>query len=265
METHNRDIDTAIELHAKPELNNQVDKKVQQIFFPLNLMQILLLNPMYHIKNNFIYPNNCFNKFMLVSSAVFFVTIYFFCLLEVMLDDNFLRYCSVNFLIFTSTFEVHFKSFGFIMNSTIHFIYSKKSVLFVLYFQEVHRFLSNSADIKRSIISNWISVASIFMFFFMIVTYDNIFFYKPPWNMILFKLILATQDSNLIYIIRLMRLLTDAVKLWNIQLLLIQRNGCCKLQTVKMFQAYDQILKCYNIVRSIYQVPVSFYWLFCSP
>lgn len=257
METLNEISDTAVGINIKPELSNKVDKEVQQIFFPLNLMQIILLNPKYYIKNNFIHPNNCFNKFISVSGAISFTTLYIHILLDMMLDENLRRYTPVNFVVFASIFTILFKCLGFIINSTIHFMYSKKSVLFVLYFQEVHRFLSNAADVKRCIIINWMSVAAIFIFFIIAVTYDYVMFFKPPWNIVLYKLIFAAQDSNLIYAIRLMKFLTDKVKLWNIHLLRIQQNGSCRLQTKKMFQAYDQTLKCYNIVRNIYQLLVS--------
>lgn len=251
----NRNSDTEIGINVKPESNNKVNKEVQRIFFPMNLMQILVLNPKYRIRNNFINPNNCFNKFILLCGALLFLASHIHHILDIVLDVNVRRYSQIRFLIFATTFDVSFNCLGFVMNLTVNLIHSKKSVLFVLHFQEVHRFLSYNTSCI--ILRNWLSVASIFAFYIFITVYDNFFILKPPWKTALFKIILVSIDANLIYALRLIALLTCEIELWNYQLSLVQKNGCSKLRAAKLFQAYDKIFKCYKLIKNIYQLPVS--------
>lgn len=237
--------------------NNKLDKEVFQMLRPLNLMQILLLNPKYHIKNNLINPNNCLNKFILISGAVMFLITYIYRIMEIILDDNFRRYSTTDFLMFASIFDFFYRCMGFFMNFMINFSQTKTEVLFVLYFQEVHRFIHNKTCLKSFIMRSWMGVAALFGFYIIFLTYVYVLFLRPPWNVMFYILIMVTLDSNLIYAIRLIKLLTNKVVLWNIKFLLIRKNGCSKQEITKMLKAYVQILKCYNFIVNIYQIRVS--------
>lgn len=257
MDILNRNIDNEIGISNEMDLNNQIDEEVQRIFLPLNLMQIVLLNPKYQIKNNYINPNAWFNKFILIGGVIMFMTTYIYRFLEIMLDENIRRYSSIAFLRFASYFDFSFKCVGFIMTFIVNFLKSEKSVLFVLNFQEVHRFLFSEASLKRFIIRSWVTIASIFGFYIFIVSYVYFCFFKPPLNVLLYIAFMVTLDSNLVYAIGLNRLLLDKVQLWNVQLSFIWNNGGSKQDIARMFEAYVQILNCYKIITSVYQLPVS--------
>lgn len=254
---NNNNIDNEIEINVGTNLNNQIDKEVQRIFLPLNLMQIVLLNPKYHLKNNHINPNNWLNKFILIGGATTFLTTYIYRIVEIILDENFRRYSKIVFLNFASIFDFSFKCVGFIMTFIVNYYQSKNCVLFVLNFQEVHRFLNSEDNLKSFIMRTWMSVASIFAYYIVILSYEYFCFLKPPLNVLFYVAFMATLDSNSIYAIRLSGLLTDKIKLWNIQLLCIQNNGGSKLEIARMFDSYVRILKCYKIVTNVYQLPVS--------
>ena len=238
-------------------VNYKIDKDVQQILLPLSTFQMLTFNPKYRIKNNVLQPNDYLNKFITSSGAIMFVTSLIYRLLEIFLDDNFKRYGTIHFLFFASIFDFIFRFSGFIMNLIINFIYTNTSVLFILHLQEVHRFLNNVASSRRFIIRSWTSVGATVGYYIVIAVYMYLVLLKPPWNIVLNFCLLMTLDSNVVYAIRSMTLLTDKVVLWNEQLLMLRENGCAKEQSKKMFQSYVQILKCYKIITIIYQLPVS--------
>ena len=246
-----------IQINDKTVTKNLIDVEVQRIFRPLTVMQTVTLNPKYHIKNNFINPNNSYNKLILISGLITFLTTYTHRIVEIILDETFRRYLTIKFEMFASIFDFVWRLFGFTMNFFFNWIHSKNSVLFILHFQDVHRFLKNDVSTKRFIIRSWMIVSAIFGFHILELTYVYIVFNRPPWNVMFYLLCLVTLDTNLIYTITSMNLLTDKVELWNVKLLLVWKNGCSKEESQGMFQAFDQIFKCYDIVRKMYQQPVS--------
>ena len=257
MEILDRNRINIIEIRDKSALQNHIDIEIHRIFLPLDVMQMLVLRPKYHIRNNLINPNNYLNNFIVLVGTLMFLITYIWRIVEVFLDDFMIRYSTVNFLLFGSLFDFIYRCIGFIMNMLIIFTQSKNSVTFVLYFQEVHRFLKDKSNIKAFILRSWIGVAFYLGYYVFIFVYLYVFFLKPPWRLIVYVLIAVTFDANLIYVIRLSKLLTDKVVLWNIQLFLIKKNGCNKENIVKMISVYDKILKCYKIIIDMYRYPVS--------
>lgn len=236
--------------------SNFLDKDVQSMLLPLNLMQILSLNPKYNIKNNFINPNNISDKFILLCGIVIFLTSNVYRIVEILLDDNMKRYIRIEFLYFASCLDFSFFCLGFITNFIINFIRTKETVKFILIFQEVHRYLHNQARVKLFILRTWFCIGLLFGYYVLVIFYEYLMYLNPPWNVTFNLVIQITLDFNLIYAMRLIKLLTDKVDLWNRKLLLSHKNGSNKRRCKIMFQAYVQIMKCYKIYKNIFQQSV---------
>lgn len=237
---------------SETDLCEKIDKDVQSMLFPLNLMQILVLNPKYRMKNYIISPNNCFNKFMIYFGMVAYVSGYVYRVQEISLDPNFRRYVTITFLYSASYFDFIFYTTGFILNCIYHITGSKKMVMFVLTYQEVHRFIKNENCFKWSVIRSWIHVALIWSFY--IGTF--LFMCLAPWHIVFNLLVVACLDSNLIYVIVLIALLRDKVKLWNLEVKNLS-NNVNDGHNKKMFEVYVDMLKCYEIVKNVFEQPVS--------
>lgn len=237
--------------------NSVIDKDVQSMLRPLNLMQVLVLNPKYRIKDNLITPNNVLNKFVLVLGAVIFLTAYMYRVIDIMLDENIKRYHAIDFLYFASCFDFSFYGGGLIMNFIIHFIQTKKHVKFILIFQEVHRFIHNETNCRLYVMRNWINFGILFGFYIITFLYVYFIHLKTPWHVTFNLMILVTLDSNIIYATRLIDLLTDKVVAWKRQVLRFHRNGCNEMHCKQMFQTYSQILSCYKIYKNVFQASVS--------
>ncbi|PZC79303.1 hypothetical protein B5X24_HaOG201000 [Helicoverpa armigera] len=236
---------------------NKVDKDLQSIFLPLNLLQILVLNPKFYIRKNLVKPNDCLQKLILMCGLVIFLSGYVYRVTEIILDDNLKRYGSINFLYYASYFDFVFYSSGFIMNVIIHCKQSSKMVTFVLIFQKIHVFL-NTGSIKRSVIRNWTNVTVIFVFYILVMLFSSLSIYnQASWNFALNLLYLASLDSNIIYAISLMRLLVDKLELWSVRVLMTSTDGNDVTYRYQMFEAYKQILKCYDLCKDVFQQQVS--------
>ena len=236
--------------------DTQIDKDIQRCFLPFNLMQMLVLNPKYHMKNNVINPHNFFNKLILIIGIVVFLTIYLHRVLDVTLDNNYRQYATVNFLTFASVFDTGYRCIGFIINFVTNFSHTKEHVLLVLYFQDVHRFLYDEDSLKQFIIRTWMSVAAIFSYHIFTTVFIYIMFLKPPWNVMVYIFIIVVIDSMTIYEIRVINLLTGKTVLWNVKFLEL-KHVCSETQSMRLLQAYKKILQCYKIFTEVHQLPVS--------
>ena len=235
---------------------NKVDKEVQTLLFPLNLLKSLCFNPNYRIKKGFISPNNRVNKLISLCVTVFCLSTHLYNYIVVMLDENMNRYQTIHFLYFASSFDVFSVSAGFIMNYITNFIQTKENVTFVLTFQEVHRFLNKNVSSKTFIIVSWIHVGLTIGFFFLSAVFMNTQYFNPPWYTTSHVICLMTLDSDSVYAIRLVRLLTEELVLWmrrGLSRKYSQNEEYCQ----KMFETYGQMLKCYEIIRKHYQPTVS--------
>ena len=235
-------------------LNNVVDKDVTSMLLPLNLMQYIMFCPKYRIKNNCITPNG------FISNVISIIVSLVFMLLYVRFTVYTLYYYQDNFnvpifVLISTWYDVFFHSLGFIMNCVIGIVQSKKSVKFVLTLQKVHRFLVNETSFKQFIVWNWIIVVVVLWGHlcietcFGILTRLPIVTYYSCYIMVFF-------DFNIIYGIRVIKLLEDKVLLWS------TKSGDENSKNEEVFQVYVDILDCYDIYKDCFQYFVSTFHFF---
>lgn len=231
----------------------KVDKDVHTLFFPLNLMQIIVLNPKYRIKNHFISPNNCFNKIIIFCAMMAYLSAYVYRVLEISFDPNFRRYVTITFLYSASYFDFIFYSMGFVLNCVLNISKTKKMVTFVLTFQEVHKVIKNEDFYKWSVMRCWIHVVLIWSYYI----FTFIFMCLAPWHIVFNLLVILSLDVNLIYAIVLIELLRDKVQLWNLEVKNLPTDDSNDEHSIKMFEVYVNLLKCYKIVKNVFELQVS--------
>lgn len=233
--------------------NHAVDKDVQSILLPLNLIQHIMLCPKYRIKNNLIYPNSYFSNFISTIGTLVFILIFLYRLYIVsLIKDNLGR---TTFIYLISYFDFIYYSFGFVINFVIGLIYSDKSIQFVLTFQKVQRFLNDETNFRRYVIFNWIFIMLTFGTYLIVFTY---FCIQLSFEYMFYAYFLLIFDLNIVCAIRIFNLLENKVILWNIRILRfheIERTD--PSYGKKLFQAYFNILKCYEIHKVCVQQFVS--------
>ncbi|PZC77047.1 hypothetical protein B5X24_HaOG200696 [Helicoverpa armigera] len=232
---------------SKPVMKKLIDKDLQSMLLPINLMQNILLSPQYRIKDNLIKTNTL--TAILVSFCGVMISIFAFLLRICLTSEAIKQYYSSLYIV--SKIELVLYSTGFIINY-ISVLRSNKNVLFILKVQDIHRFVNDGIYLKRLIVCNWISVILIFSFDFTIIIYAWVKLELRFYNLICGVSVICF-DINFIYAIIFLKLLRNQAELWNIRLKNFsgQSNGesVCR----SMFEAYDNILKCYEMYKDYFQ------------
>lgn len=235
-------------------LNKTVDKDVQSILLPLNLMQYCTFCPKYRIKYNVITPNSFASYFVSMIATLLFIFSYMYRGFTVSLYNKLLG--NSVFKLFIIYYEMVFYGLGYIMNFVISIIRTNESIRFVLTFQKVHRFLNNKSSSKNFIISSWIFVIVAPCIYFCLFTCICILI-EFPYNTLYYCYTVLIFDFNMLYAIRITQLLESKVNLWKLNFQEMENMHCNR-----MFQAYVDILDCYNIHTHCYQQFVSTIQLF---
>lgn len=243
------------------DLNKIVEKDVQSILSPLNVFQYFTLCPKYRIANNYIKPNSFFSNSLSLLGTLFFIVLVGSRLY--ILDACSEFHQLTLFLRFSICYDWIFYSIGFVINFVIGITQSKNAINFVLTFQNVHRFLNNDINTKCFIVWNWIIVIGFLFSYVFFFTCSNIYL-KLPYYYIYYSYTVISFDINVIYAIRILRLLKYKVLLWETKAL-----GSLKIVTgssednisKEMFKAYGNILECYNIYKKCFQHYVSIFKL----
>lgn len=105
--------------------------------------------------------------------------------------------------------------------------------------------------------NNWISMIVIVSVFILAFIHNQVFFGYLPFHVILGVMSTITFDVDIIIAIRYIKFLESKVVQWNHRILssfVDRQNEECRK---RLFEAYFQILKSYNIYKQIFQFVVS--------
>ncbi|KAF9405274.1 hypothetical protein HW555_013927, partial [Spodoptera exigua] len=137
------------------------------------------------------------------------------------------------------------------------------NISFVLKLQNIHQVLNNKVEFQRYIVVNWISFISIFIFYLLLIGALSFHFQSLTTTIyhITYSVIYLYFDTNIVYAIRLIVLLTKKVDLWNNQaqqrLDMEQEDGDNYWK--KLFETYVEILECYDLYKKTYKLMILFH------
>lgn len=240
-------------------LDNIVDKDIQSMLFPLNILQNITLCPKYCLRDDFITPHTTI--YTVVSLCAAYIAIYVYRAYSVQNNEKILVY--FNFLNIFTIIDVFFYSIGIIMNFIVNVVQTQQHIRFVLIYQDIHRFLNSGIQkqnkLKRFIIWNWISLLMICCFYCIFVVYNHL--KQRSLAPGLSRIVLICFDVNIIYSIALLRLLVDKLLLLDDRIQKLQtQSGGDDDHCEKIFQAYLNVLECYNNYADSYRKAVRL-WL----
>ena len=238
--------------------NNKVDKDLQSMLFPLNLMQYIMFCPKYRIKDNIITPNSLISNVISLIVTIIFICAFIHCTYNMVAIAEQNIGSDRDFMSYFSFYNCAFFCFGCTLNFLIGIFHTKTNIQFVLTYQEVHRFLNDKTSIVKFVVWNWIIVVGIVGFYAIIVTCFHTLM-GTPFKSVYAAYIMMAFDFNMVYVIRVIQFLENKIVLWNIRNVNFQEtedmneeNNC-----TRMFQAYVQILECYDIYKESFQPFVS--------
>ena len=231
-----------------------VDKDVQSLLWPLNLMQCIMFYPKYRIKNDLITPNSQISNFISMIATIVFSSLFSY----TSFSENPESLGFPTFTLIANFNNSLLFGFGFCMNFVIEVIQTKNNVQFVLTFQNVHRFLNKGANVNHFIIGNWI-LGIMALSYYVIIFTSFAALTGACFSDLFVCYFLVVFDFNIVYATRLVKLLEKQVSLWSIQVLNsrgfedTQREDYYK----KAFQVYVEILECYSTCKLCFQKLVS--------
>lgn len=238
-------------------LHNIIDKDLQKVLRPLNLVQTSLLCEKYTIRDNFITFNSYFYNFIAVLCTLLFrfVCLYLI-IMPFKIDDDAKRF------IYTSNIcDYIFYSIGYLLNNFTNIIQSYNNILLVLKIQHVHRILKiNGQDLKSLVICNWICVIFLYSFFIF-----NIIYICEAYPYISIIGLIATFatiafDMNIVYALLVMKLMNKTLYMWieNLQKSRYVEDTERESYWKIMFDVYLNMQEAYKIIENAFRPLVSY-------
>nr|WCC57741.1 gustatory receptor 29 [Papilio dardanus] len=243
-------------------LNNCIDTDFQKFLCPLNIMHFIAYSPKYCLSDNFVTPNNRKTKWRSFCCVLCYVLI-FYTLLAFQTD---LSYYDVAH-IFVFVFIYLVAGVSFFVNYFVNSFQSDAHVNFVVIIQTIRSLLKFvNIDFKSFIIINWFYVfVVIFSYFCLFVT--HIYQGKLTIVLSIHYIGLMIIDSNIIYIVRMIELLTHIIFTWMSELKYIndmeidtnRLDRDLKKSYNTLTKAYLEVLKAACCFEELARIPVIFY------
>ncbi|PZC77058.1 hypothetical protein B5X24_HaOG200707 [Helicoverpa armigera] len=244
---------------SDPSSEDVVHEDLQSVLKPLNLMQAPFFLSKYTIRNNCIKPNSIIYNLMAVISMLIFriVNVYKIVVFPFVTKVN----SSVTLFLYVSQIlDTVFYTVGFVLNNYLNIVYSRINIGLVLKLQFVHRVLNiNRRNLKSLIIYNWIFVVSLYSYFIFIgifswITYPFITLYS-------YILVVSALsfDMNIVYALRLIKLLTQLLRFWLMEIQELRNLGVCRSDEsywMKMFDVFKNIVEAYKTIQDLFSLTV---------
>ena len=234
--------------------NNKLDKDVQGIVQPFNIMFSLILSSKYKIRNGYITP--CDKKYQILLFLIVFV----FKVLSVynMFNDG---DGETSEYYYNRAYLISFFSFLFCYLLIIfsNLFQSHSNISLILKIQEIHR--KSSLNARSFIITNWILFPCGLLYYLL----PLIFCYTIRGHIYFADFSVDLQNFannlNMVYNIRLMALLTMYLEEWVTNVLRMNNEEENVENRQQMFVLYQNILEAYKLQTKIFQALVC-WWLF---
>ncbi|KAF9800091.1 hypothetical protein SFRURICE_016968 [Spodoptera frugiperda] len=239
-----------------------VPKDVQLMIRPLNLMQNIFCCPKYWIKDNTIMPIGYLSKLMSLSFTIICIICIIYRLYDRIKIDIVNNQGQISNLV-TRMGSLVSTITGFLVNYWTTVVFTDNNVVLMLKFIAIHKFLNNEIAFRRFTISNWICVISFFSFEILFILYISSSFKLPLHNVVCGMLIISF-DGNIVYATLIIKLLKDKVDLWNIKnyQLGAMDDRERKMYSKKIFDAYVNILDCYEQYCICFQQHIVFHCIY---
>lgn len=214
-------------------LNNCIETSFQKFLYPLNLTHFIVYSPKYCISDNFITPNNNKTKYLSLCFALCYILIF---IISLFFNFDLRFYKGVLLLLFIITYII--VAVSYIINFIVNSIQSDINVDFVVIIQKINYSLKYvKIDFESFIFGNWIYVFVLnFSYIFLIGTH----LYQNNLSLILclYYIALVMTDVNVIYLTRVIQLLTHVTQTWMSELKCVdgmtKGTAKCRKETVQL-------------------------------
>lgn len=241
-------------------IDNKVEKYLQSVLRPLNLIQAFFLCSKYTIRDNFITSNSYLYNFIGLFSTLIFRSIGLYNMFSNQWYDSKL------FIYWSSICDFVFYSMGYFLNNYTNITQGDNNVLLVLKIQQICRVLKiNGKNLRNMVIYNWISVISLNSFLIFLILYIN-YTVCPHIKIIHIMATFVTMsfDMNIVYALLVMKLLTKTLGIWieDVRSSANREDSERESYWKTMFNVYLNIQEAYNLIEETFRPLVSFFYTF---
>ncbi|XP_063897712.1 uncharacterized protein LOC135118775 [Helicoverpa armigera] len=244
-------------LHSEVLLDNFIEKDLQSLLKPLNIMYSVFICAKYSIRDNFITSNNFLYNFTGVFTTGLFLCISVYRICSTLSSKR------IEYVIFEWNTIFNFMSYslGLIMNYIINIRFSDKNIQLVVKVQSVLRVLKmNRKDLTCLLVYNWSGVLAInalivgsiaymmYIFFPHVDILDVIYFYST-----------IVFDVNIMYSLFVTNFSRKALCSWINDVL--QSGDDSDFYWNRIFNVYLNMLDIYTTLEVVFQYSVRFHYL----
>ncbi|KAF9800090.1 hypothetical protein SFRURICE_016967 [Spodoptera frugiperda] len=238
--------------------NNKLDEDIKQMLKPLDLIQLITFYPKYSIKNNKLTPNTLLTDV--------------FTLLVTFLYSS-AHICGIYYnrihvlprgtiTTFVNDIASVVYCVGFLTSFSLSVMRTHDNIALVMTIQSIHRILNtDKIYFKRFVLWNWIYSIMILSFYIIVITYFTVTLNMSPLT-IFCSLCHLTYDINQIYTMRIINFLENKVETLRANILKFgnmeerESLGYIEEHFEKLFTAYKDVWKCYDLLQSLFQLPM---------
>lgn len=224
---------------------NKVDDDIQAILKPLNILQLIYFRPKYKIRNGYITPIGYVHKIINFISNVFFVLLF--------IISTFYK----SYLTFVLSQILH--AFTLIINYLISLKHANENIQLVLKIQDVNRALKlKRVLLKTFVVWNWIWIIAFTCVIVLIYILSHLCFSYFSLLEILMDIVLLGLDMNVIYAVRVFKIITMSLRKWHEDMTKMIYNDFQNIRdTENVYKSYSNILDAYCLFTKVSQETVS--------
>lgn len=235
--------------------SKHIDKDLQSILRPLNMMQAMFFCTKYRIQDDIISENSfryyIFSSFGILLNIVLFTT----SMINIISPTN--RSLGKTIVEVGQKYSIVSNSFGFLINYYTNVIHRHRNVLLVCKIQKIHKFLKFRG--RKFIIVHWFYVILFHCLYVYFLFSVYLFHRAIDVETVIVFYVSINFDFNILYAKSLLKILCSSVRIWTEDL---RRSGYLTGSDYEdywenMFEVFMEIFKVYRLIEKTFQGQVS--------
>ena len=238
-------------------LNNKLDKDIQRIIQPFNIIFSVFFSSKYKIRNSYITP--CDKKYQII---LFVINVFFsvWSIYNMVIDKSSNYYMNMFFNSSASFVIYLFSILSFysiyILLLICNIVYSRTNISLILKIQEIHKSINITKNSVQSfVIGNWISFALLFCISITSITCFYMLFTHIYFLEFVIQILCITFDFNLVHYTCLIILLRKYLEAWILLVINYEEQSCEYCH--KLFKIYENIFEAFKLYKTCFRVLVS--------
>ncbi|PZC77802.1 hypothetical protein B5X24_HaOG200684 [Helicoverpa armigera] len=231
---------------------NKLDKDVQRILKPFNIILTIFFSSKFKIRNGYITP--CDKKLHIIlficviflnAWSVYEMRVYISGKASIIINSQ---------IIFSFLLIICFFTYFILIFSNI--AYCQSNILLIYTIQDIHRAMRNSSSFKNYITWNWITILICICFDILIMSSYCMLLSKIHIFSVSTLYLNMASEINVFYCIRVLAFLIMSLEEWIENVLVVKSDDYCEEYCGKLFKVYQDIIKAHKLLQNCFRLLV---------